>query len=104
MKSCQKLPGLSANYHVMADALYWKDEIPEALDDFSGNCLRFILRYRTSFVNSKEDKKWREYWNRAKQCFPDWIGFSEERCAPNQDLSAIYKRFRCEADGDLPEI
>ncbi|GAA5497216.1 hypothetical protein Rhal01_03409 [Rubritalea halochordaticola] len=77
-------------YHLMADALYWIDEIPKHLDVDSENSLRVILRYRTSLILNEEDAQYREYWSFAKECFPQWVGFQSERCCPSKHLKEYY--------------
>jgi hypothetical protein len=85
------------SYHVLADALFWEDEIPVGLEVFSGDCLRFVLRYRTSLMLDAPESKWQEYWSEAKRCFPNWVGFSPERCRPDNHLGTAYQEMSAEA-------
>jgi len=86
------------SYHMLADAIYWPDEIPTDLDDFSENCLRFILRYRTTLILEKPEEKWGKYWDEANRQFPQWIGFSESRTTPTESLKDVYRTLSNAAD------
>jgi hypothetical protein len=81
-------------FHLLADAIYWTDEIPPDLDSFSGNCLRFVLRFRTSLIVEQPDERCRRYWETALSQFSNWIGFRDERCRPSEALKAKYFRLR----------
>lgn len=78
------------NYHLLADAIYWHDEIPVGIDAYSENCLRLVLRYRTTLILGSPDAQWEPYWNEAKRQFPRWIGFSRKRCRADRDVIAYY--------------
>src|SRR5687767_11738584 len=101
MNRMQTSRSCEIRYHLMADALYWVDEIPDNLDTFSENCLRIILRYRTSLIQGKPDEKWKIYWEEAVRSFPEWIGFRQDRCNPNPELLHRYENYRQQAYRDL---
>jgi len=88
-------------YHIMADGIYWDDEIPSGLDEFSGDCLRFVIRYRTSMIMEKPDEQWQEYWNDAMISFPGWIGFDAARCSPEKRLQQAYKTLRKKGEDEI---
>ena len=90
-------------YHFMADAVYWIDEIPDELDVFSENCLRIVLRYRMSLIEGASQEKWKSYWEEAKKSFPAWVGFREDRCRPNAKILNQYRVHKARAEQDLPE-
>ena len=96
--------GGEPRYHFMADALYWTDEIPSELDEFSEDCLRLVLRYRTSLIQGCPAEKWREYWEEAKRQFPSWIGFTENRCQGDARILENYITAKADANKDLPSI
>lgn len=85
MLSAAKNPKL--DYHLMAGAVYWSDEIPGSLDWLAENSLRPVLRYRTSMLLGKPESAWERFWLAAKAAFPKWIGFSETRCTPTSELA-----------------
>ncbi len=79
------------HYHLLADAIYWSDEIPERdVSDFSENCMRFVIRYRTTLILGEPDPKWEPYYEEAKRQFPKWIGFQKKRNRPSNRLKKIY--------------
>lgn len=89
----------------MADAIYWTDEIPDTLDTFSENCIRFVLRYRTTLLIGQPDERWKTHWEKAKHAFGAWIGFNAERCRRSEEISRIYFNLRdkaSEASGLAP--
>ena len=82
----RRSPWPKVEYHMLADALYWSDELPKHLPSEASNSLRFLLRYRTSLIEGAPVKEFEDVWLKANQLFPTWIGFRKERCMPNNKL------------------
>lgn len=97
MIACETRPEAVIKYHLLADAIYWTDEIPEKLDSFSENCLRFVLRYRTTLLIGEPDEKWKMHWEVAKREFGGWIGFSSTRCCFSEEIKSVYFGLRTKA-------
>ncbi|SHI31525.1 hypothetical protein [Aquimarina spongiae] len=90
------------DYHVLADAVVWEDEGIEKCNPKLENALRYALNYRTklivneNFETQKENSKSIEKrtFKLAKKYFPNWVGFNENRCSYNPELSDRIKRIR----------
>jgi hypothetical protein len=81
MEACRKGYLRRFRYHLFADAVYWSDEFPPGLKFISENCLRLVLRYRTDILLGRApDATIKVYWDAAKHAFPNWIGFTTNRC------------------------
>lgn len=92
-KRCAKI-----SYHLLADAIYWSDEFPAGeLSDFGENCMRLVLRYRTSLILGTPEPQWEIYWKEAQKRFPHWIGFSEDRISESNSLKVLIADFRSNA-------
>lgn len=83
-------------YHILADAIYWSDEMPFPIEPLTENCLRLVLRYRTTLILGVPDAKWKPYWEEALRQFPNWIGFDQARRDPT--LRDIVVQMRGEAN------
>ena len=83
---------------MLADALFWSDELPKNLPFEASNSLRFLLRYRTSIIEGKPVKEFEGVWLKAKQLFPAWIGFRTERCMPNNKLVCKLEELRRDSE------
>ena len=81
-------------YHVLADALYWSDELPKGLEKDCENALRFVLRYRSSVIVGRPEVEYEAIWLAARKLFPKWIGFLEKRSTANQRLAHKLEKFR----------
>jgi hypothetical protein len=97
MESLKKRSGVKVEYHLLADAIYWQDEIPQALPRFAENCLRCVLHFRTSLLLESPEVRWRMYWDEAQNHFPRWIGFNHERVTPSISLKNQIAAFRHES-------
>jgi hypothetical protein len=78
-------------YDILSGALLWSDELP----DFRllrkvphWSILRFVLRFRMTLILGQPDEELREYWDKARQLFPQWPGFSVDRRSPELHLIA----------------
>lgn len=83
-------PSASMQYHALAGAVYWSDEIPRQIDDMQEDALRILLRYRTTLMLGRPEVECQKFWELAKQSFPTWIGFSESRVSPNSSVLDFY--------------
>ena len=91
MESLSKIDDARVRYELLSGSLVWSDELPRDVDT---DCIRFVLRYRTSLILSEPCPEYEALWNEARRQFPQWIGFSPERMAPNQELAEFYARER----------
>jgi len=78
---------------MMSGALMWEDEqILLPIDEFGW--YRAALNYRTSIILGKPCTEFAPIWNALKEVAPNWIGFREERCAPNPEFVAEIQKER----------
>ena len=84
------------SYSIWCDALYWSDETPlRSIGDDS--ILRYLLWYRTELILGKQHLEFIPYWEAAKRAFPNWPGFAECRCSPNDELAKRHHAMETEA-------
>jgi len=86
------------DYHILADSIVWEDEgISECNPDLE-NVFRYVLKHRTSLILNKpfgnEVKFNKQIYELAKKYFPLWIGFYQNRCSYDIELSDKIKRIR----------
>lgn len=83
-------------YDVMADGIYWNDEGLKEIEWKLSNAFRFVINHRTHLItnSSLSTKLNQQIFELAKQYFPNWIGFREDRCSYNQQLSERIGRIR----------
>ena len=81
-------------YHLLAVALFWTDEMPEGISETGEDALRFVLRYRTSLMLGNPQSEFESLWTAARRTFPHWVGFSTDRCEPSEQLKSRYLRLR----------
>jgi hypothetical protein len=90
-------------YHVITDAIVWSDEYPDKLvgrtEQFE--CLKLVLRYRTTLLLGDPDLTFKPYWDRARELFPNWAGFNPKRLAPSDETTAFYLK---RSDRDLRHL
>jgi len=91
-----KSPGAEVHYDLLSDALWWADELPAHVEAESVWSLRPILRYRTTLILGQADSGFVPHWQAAQRLFPRWPGFTPDRCTPNRELAAIYRK-KCDA-------
>ncbi len=110
MDRVRALPGAEIGYDVLSDAITWSDEYPSELagraEEFE--CIKILLRYRTSVLTGDPDESFRPYWDRAMGLFPNWAGFTPSRLVSSDELKKFHehckkrdmrylkKVFRCE--------
>src|SRR5262249_52039543 len=80
-------------YHLLADAIYWSDELPQCLPWLAENALRLVIRYRTSLVLGKPDVRCDRFWREALKQFPRWIGFRRSRTTESKKLRKLMAVF-----------
>jgi hypothetical protein len=87
------LPGATMGYDLIADAIVWSDEYPSspARPMAEYQCLKAVLRYRTSLLTEIPDERCRRYWEHAKALFPNWAGFTPSRRVPSDELKRFYE-------------
>lgn len=101
MRRAKKSAKAALSYSVLADALYWSDEIPQFDDTVADDLVRFLLRYRTTLVLGHPQKALEPYWNEALRQFPEWIGFDSCRRASSPELQKAHKQFKDRAMAEL---
>lgn len=79
----------SVSYSVLADGLFWSDEVPPGSIDCD-EILRYLFKYRTSIILGSPDGTLEQLWLSAKQCFPKWPGFAESRAVPSKGMQKVY--------------
>lgn len=98
MESLKKKDTATLQYHPLADAVYWSDEVPSDLGPEAEDALRFLLRYRTALLIGQPEDEWRCFWEVGKQAFPNWIGFSQARVTASKSVVEFYRRSAAEFD------
>jgi hypothetical protein len=101
MRRMRRSNSATVAYSLLADALYWSDEIPILPDDKSDDVLRFLLRYRTTLILGKPNDALEPYWAEALRQFPTWVGFEESRRTPGPKLQAVYHARKEQAMKDV---
>jgi len=89
-------PDATVGYDVLSDALVWSDEYPR---DIAGrlaefDCVKLLLRYRTTLLLGKPNDSLRPYWDHGRRRFPNWAGFCPERLTATEELRAQYEHDR----------
>jgi|SRR5579875_459617 hypothetical protein len=92
------------NYHTLADAIYWSDEIPRRLSAEEDDALRALLRFRTSLILSEPEERLKCFWEVGKEFFPTWIGFAEERVSANPSVIEFYQQCVNRLDRRLKKV
>jgi hypothetical protein len=96
MESTTRRAKLRPKYHLLADALFWDDEVPPDLSADGENFLRPLLHYRTTVLIGKPSR-FLEYWELGKQAFPGWVGFHPKRCTESEDIAKVYTSLKAES-------
>jgi hypothetical protein len=87
-------PDATVGYDVLSDALVWSDEYPDSLRRRFGEfqCIRLLLRYRTTLLLGNPDEALQPYWEKARSLFPNWAGFQQDRLRLTDELRRAYDR------------
>lgn len=104
MNDVQRRDSAELRYHILADGIYWSDEIPEGLTGDAEDCIRILLRYRTSMITGRPEKRFEVFWTSAKRAFPDWIGFDENRVHPSEEVVAFYEKKKADITRKVSRI
>ena len=88
-------------YDALSNARIWSDEIPQVSPSLWW-CIRPVWRYRTCLIATLP-LEYEEWWSRAKALFPQWVGFTPDRCRPDPELQTIYERGCAELERDLSD-
>jgi hypothetical protein len=103
MRRMTKSAGATVSYSVLADALYWSDELPRIDDVVADDLIRFLLRYRTTLILGRPDPALEVFWKEGLRQFPRWIGFEPCRQTPSPELERRYKELKDKAMAELME-
>ncbi len=85
-------PGAGPQYDVLADAIVWPDELPAGRFG-ACTCIRFVWRSRTCRLIGLAPE-YEEWWRRALELFPEWIGFLPERNTASTELTEMFHQWR----------
>jgi hypothetical protein len=93
MDAVHESPNAEIGCDVLADAIVWSDEYPSdpASPMYDFQCIKILLRYRTSVLLGQPDETFRVYWDRARELFPHWAGFASSRLVSSDELKAFYE-------------
>lgn len=96
MNALSKSLEATVEYDLLADGLWWSDERPKYGDDAisATNVLRCLFHYRTGLITSAPTSQFLELWEAARGWWPDWPGFSPERCRADDVLTTLHKRMK----------
>jgi hypothetical protein len=87
-------PSAEVVYDLMSGALIWSDEKISGLTAEEMGCLRAVLRYRTSLIVGQPDERFRDLWAELNVKYPEWIGFSVDRCQSSEALLKLYSKHK----------
>lgn len=96
-------PLLMPTYHLLADALFWADEVAFWWKQGEENALRILWYYRTGLILG-EARPFAEVWQLGKRLFPNWVGFHPSRCRPERRYRVIYRAGRIASARCLGEL
>lgn len=77
-------------FELMSGAIVWEDE-KNGLPFEISNVLRLVWAYRTSLYKNEPRKEFEDVWNSAKEAFPNWPGFKEERIDPPEEVIIYFE-------------
>lgn len=101
LASCRYDPNASLRYSLLADALYWTDEVPAA-NLPCDTAFRYLLFFRTLLIIERPSNEvLHELWEAAKSRFAEWPGFSGARVTPSLDLQHFYLEVSERAEKEL---
>ncbi len=95
--------GIKPSCDMMSDAIVWLDEVPfDNPTDWS--IIRSIQHYRMGLIIQEPRPQYEAHWHYARKRFPNWIGFAEERCTPNEALALMYRAWRAKSEDDIKKL
>jgi hypothetical protein len=93
-------PSAQPSFELLSGALIWSDE--RKLDSFDAVCaLRPVWNYRTGLLLGEPPARFEAAWSRAKELFPEWIGFDPSRCTPTPELTALARKLQSKGDREI---
>lgn len=81
-------------YAILADGVFWTDEGIDNMTVELDNMFRSVLHHRTCLLVGDQTSEYKDSYNLAKKYFPDWVGFSSERCTYNPIHAERIERIR----------
>jgi hypothetical protein len=84
-------PQARPRYDMLSDAVVWLDEGPDLPPNLNAWCLRQLWRCRTCKIIGIPVEH-EALWDRAKELFPEWIGFLPERSAASPENVDVYRQ------------
>lgn len=75
-------------YDMLSDAIVWSDELPGGSSEKWWQ-IRLVLNHRTCLLLSRPSAHG-HLWEAAQKSFPEWVGFSDSRCRPTEDIRKLY--------------
>lgn len=104
LNNLTRKPIASFEYHGVSDGLVWSDEMPaEALTDQQEQVIRYIIQYRTGLIIEEPIPALTSLWEQARCAFPNWAGFTDDRCKPSIKLSEYVRMARTNLEQFLEE-
>lgn len=84
-------PNATICYDVMADGIYWSDELPQVFPE-DLLAVRILLHHRTAVLLQEASEETQVWWIFAQKYFPGWVGFLPERCTPTTELQKVIRQ------------
>src|SRR4051794_4663127 len=92
-------PASPVFFELLSGAVIWKDEQPSKIKDIWA--LRVIWHYRTGLLLGEPPAKYEPLWRRARELFPEWVGFHPSRSEPSPELMELVRRLKKSGDREL---
>lgn len=112
LPNTSKMINPKMEFDILKGAVFWEDEgLMECHPDL-GSAFGSVISYRTHLVEYPKDNIKNKYFNNfdkqifmmSKKYFPDWIGFKEDRCSYNPELSDRIKRIKKVSEWKMKKI
>lgn len=94
-------------YCRFSDGVFWDDEVPRQAEGWCAEyswVMRGIIRHRTAMLLNLGDSRFAGLFDAAKELFPHWPGFSQERCTATQEFQQFYENSKRRDRTDSDEI
>ena len=104
IRQCSRVdPQAQPIFDLMSGGLVWPDEAPEQVKAVWA--LRPLWNYRMSLLlGEPPGQREAAVWNKARELFPEWIGFSPDRCIPTPELSALAREHKRKGDREIDKF
>jgi hypothetical protein len=76
-------------YDLMSGGLVWSDEQVTNLTREEMGCQRALFSFRSGLITNEVRERFQTIWDQARAEFPEWIGFQDSRCQPNEELGRL---------------